>query len=54
MERCSIGCWALRKNVTVYDAAYLALAELLEATQVTAGGQLAEAPGPRCPIEVLR
>jgi len=49
-------CWELRKNftVTVYDAAYLALAELLEATLVTADGKLAKAPGPRCPIEVLR
>lgn len=47
-------CWELRDNFTVYDAAYLALAELLEATLVTADGKLAKAPGPRCPIEVLR
>lgn len=47
-------CWELRKNFAVYDAAYLALAELLEVTLVTADGKLAKAPGPRCPIEVLR
>jgi predicted nucleic acid-binding protein len=47
-------CWELRGNVTVYDAAYVALAELLEVTLVTADGKLAKAPGSRCPIEVLR
>jgi predicted nucleic acid-binding protein len=47
-------CWELRDNLTVYDAAYVALAELLDATLVTADGKLAKAPGPRCSIEVLR
>ncbi len=47
-------CWDLRGNFTVYDAAYVALAELLEVTLVTADGKLAKAPGARCPIEVLR
>ena len=47
-------CWELRDNLTVYDAAYVALAELLDVTLVTADGKLAKAPGPRCPIEVLR
>jgi predicted nucleic acid-binding protein len=47
-------CWELRGNVTVYDAAYVALAELLRVTFVTADGRLAKTPGPRCPIEVLR
>jgi predicted nucleic acid-binding protein len=47
-------CWELRGNVTVYDAAYVALAELLEVTLVTADGKLAKAPGSRCPIEVIR
>jgi predicted nucleic acid-binding protein len=46
-------CWELRDNLTVYDAAYVALAELLDATLVTADGKLANTPGPRCPIEVL-
>jgi len=31
-------CWELRDNLTVYDAAYVALAELLEVTLVTADG----------------
>ena len=38
----------------MYDAAYVALAELLDVTLVTADGKLAKTPGPRCPIEVLR
>ena len=49
MER----CWELRDNVTVYDAVYVALAELLDAPLVTADGKLAKAPGIRCRIEVL-
>jgi predicted nucleic acid-binding protein len=47
-------CWELRDNVTVYDAAYVALAELLASPLVTADARLAHAPGPRCPIEQLR
>ena len=46
--------WELRDNLTVYDAAYVALAELLDVTLVTADGKLAKAAGPRCLIEVLR
>ena len=46
-------CWELRDNVTVYDASYVALAELLAATLVTADERLARATGPRCAIEVL-
>ena len=45
--------WELRANVTIYDAAYVALAELLEVTLVTADQRLARAPGIRCPIDVL-
>lgn len=33
--------WDLRDNVTAYDAAYVALAEALDATLVTADGRLA-------------
>ncbi|HVX21210.1 MAG TPA: type II toxin-antitoxin system VapC family toxin [Acidimicrobiales bacterium] len=43
-------CWALRQNLTAYDAAYVALAELLGATLVTLDRRLAAAPGPRCPV----
>jgi predicted nucleic acid-binding protein len=46
-------CWELRANLTIYDAAYVALAELLDAPLVTADLRLSEAPGVRCAIEVL-
>jgi predicted nucleic acid-binding protein len=45
--------WALRDNLTVYDAWYVALAEALETELVTADHRLADAPGLRCPITVL-
>jgi predicted nucleic acid-binding protein len=45
--------WELRDNLTVYDAAYVALAEALDATLVTADGLLAKAPGSRCTIELV-
>jgi predicted nucleic acid-binding protein len=47
-------CWELRENLTIYDAAYVALAELLHVDLLTADGRLATAAGPRCGIEVLR
>jgi predicted nucleic acid-binding protein len=37
--------WSLRKNMTAYDAAYVALARLLDATLVTRDAKLARAPG---------
>lgn len=46
-------CWELRANLTVYDAAYVALAEALETSLLTADRTLADAPGSRCAIEVL-
>ncbi len=39
------GIWALRDNVTAYDAAYVTLARLLKATLVTRDTRLAKAPG---------
>ena len=45
--------WELRDNVTPYDAAYVALAENLGVTLVTADARLARAPGTRCAFEVL-
>ncbi len=39
------GIWALRNNVTAYDAAYVTLARLLGATLVTRDARLAKAPG---------
>jgi predicted nucleic acid-binding protein len=47
-------CWELRDNITPYDAAYVALAEALEAILLTGDERLARAPGPRCRVEVLR
>lgn len=47
-------CWELRENLSVYDAAYVALAELLDVVLLTADGRLANAPGLRCQLEVLR
>lgn len=44
--------WELRDNVSAYDAAYIALAEMLEATLVTRDAQLARAPGIRAEVEV--
>jgi predicted nucleic acid-binding protein len=46
-------CWELRENLTVYDAAYVALAELLGVPLLTADTRLAGAPGPRCRFEML-
>lgn len=46
-------CWELRENLTVYDATYVALAEVLDAVLLTADERLANSPGPRCEIEVL-
>ena len=45
--------WALRDNLSAYDAAYAALAEALDCPLVTTDGRLAAAPGPQCPITVL-
>jgi predicted nucleic acid-binding protein len=46
-------CWELRENLTIYDAAYVALAEAMGADLLTGDRRLARAPGPRCHIEVL-
>lgn len=45
--------WELRGNVTSYDAAYIALAEALGATLVTADGRLSRAPGIRCAVTLV-
>jgi predicted nucleic acid-binding protein len=45
--------WELRANVTPYDAAYVALAEILGCELWTADQRLAKAPGPACAIRVL-
>lgn len=45
--------YELRANVTVYDSAYVALAEALSCELLTADQRLADASGPRCAIRVL-
>ena len=45
--------YELRANVTPYDAAYVALAEVLSCELLTADARLAGATGPRCRIRVL-
>lgn len=43
----------LRANVTAYDATYVALAERLDCTLLTADQRLATAPTITCPVDVL-
>lgn len=45
--------WELRANFTAYDAAFVAAAEALDATLVTADGKLAAAPGLRCKVRLI-
>lgn len=44
--------WAMRHNLTAYDALYVALAEVLDAPLVTTDGRLASAPGHAARVEV--
>ncbi len=45
--------WALRENVTAYDAVYVALAEALDAPLLTCDGRLARAPGIGARVELV-
>ena len=44
--------WELRKNLTAYDAAYVALAELLDAELSTLDRRLSRAPGIGCRVRM--
>lgn len=44
--------WELRSNVSGYDAAYLAVAESLDCTFVTADARLGRVPDLRCEVRV--
>ncbi len=46
-------CWELRENLTTYDAAYVAVAELLDVVLLTADERMAGASGPWCEIRLL-
>ncbi len=45
--------WELQENLSVYDASYIALAEFLGCSVLTADPRLAGAPGTRCPVTVV-
>jgi predicted nucleic acid-binding protein len=45
--------WQLRNNMTAYDAAYVALAEALDATLVTCDPRLGRAPLPGLTVDVI-
>lgn len=47
-------CWELRENLTIYGAAYVALAEALDATLLTGDRRLARASATLCDTELLR
>jgi predicted nucleic acid-binding protein len=49
-ELLSQRAWELRENLSVYDAGYVAVAELADATLVTLDRRIAGAPGLRCDI----
>jgi predicted nucleic acid-binding protein len=44
--------WQLRRNLTSYDAAYVALAEILDAPLITVDRRLAGAAGIACRVEL--
>ncbi len=45
--------WRLRKNLTFYDALYVALAAHLGTALLTADARIARAPGLPCPVELV-
>jgi predicted nucleic acid-binding protein len=46
--------WGLRRNLTAYDALYIALAEALDAPLITRDGALARSSGHRARVEFIR
>ena len=49
----TLRCWELRDDLTPYDAAYVAVAELFGVPLLTADASLARAPGINCVVEVV-
>ena len=45
--------WRLRANLTAYDAAYVALSELLDVPLLTCDSGIASAPGHHATVEVV-
>jgi predicted nucleic acid-binding protein len=52
VQRMLDGMWALHDNLTMYDAAYVALAARFGMPLVTADGKLAAAPRLPCDVEL--
>jgi predicted nucleic acid-binding protein len=46
--------WELRDNLTPYDAAYVALAELTGSVLLTGDERITASPGARCDIQVIK
>lgn len=46
--------WELRENLTAYDAAYVALAELTGAVLVTGDERITASPGVCCDIQIIK
>jgi predicted nucleic acid-binding protein len=46
--------WALRHNLTAYDASYVALAELLAVPLITLDARIGRATGPGCAVLAYR
>ena len=42
--------WELRRNLSSYDASYVAVAEVADATLITLDRRIAAAPGVRCAV----
>jgi predicted nucleic acid-binding protein len=45
--------WELRGNLTIYDAAYVAVAEQYQCALLTTDARLARAPGLRCTVSLI-
>lgn len=45
--------WELRENLSAYDASYVALAESLDCSLLTADPRLGRTPGLRCAVTVV-
>lgn len=45
--------WELREHLSAYDAGYVALAESLGCSLLTADGRISRAPGILCPVTVV-
>lgn len=49
-ELLSARVWQLRRNLSCYDAGYVAVAELIGAPLITLDRRIARAPNLRCPV----